>query len=249
MSEQFYGAITALQFDVSSNQLFAEIVEDIDATFQPYGLTHYRSNWYSDHVAIIERDSMRLLFGWLPAETEGEPCIMVFSVGHTTEGGNLFVPRETCEFVRDVLVDHLESYLKFDSVFHADATQPVDTDLVSTVAEILDRACPTTFQARPRQIESRQKRPTRALTRDLLLEAATHRQRATAVFQELGDGDADSWNDGLVHEGEISLPQRLTIYALGATMLIYTPPVGATLLAYTTLRDFAPSQKPDQLAA
>jgi hypothetical protein len=38
----------------------------------------------------------------------------------------------------------------------------------------------------------------------------------------------------------MSLPKHLTIYALGATMLIYTPPVGASLLAYSALRDLTP---------
>ncbi|WP_371224880.1 hypothetical protein [Roseovarius sp. 2305UL8-3] len=248
MSVQFYGAITALQFDVSSKQVFKEIVEDLDTTFQPYGLNHCCLNWYSDNVAIIERDSLRILLGWLPAESEDEPCVMVFSVGHTTEGGNLLVPRDTCEFVRDVLVGHLESYLNFEIVFQSDATQPVDTELVRTVAEILDRSYAGTFQDDPQQISQPQQRQTRALTRDILLEAKL-KQANTPPFQELNVIGDESWHDEIIEDDEISLPQRLTIYALGATMLIYTPPVGAALLTYTTLRDFAPSQQPDRLAA
>ena len=62
---------------------------------------------------------------------------------------------------------------------------------------------------------------------------------------EVLDGDIlDPQEDTGIHftSDEASLPKRLTIDTLGATMLIYTPPVGASLLVYSTLRDLIPQE-------
>lgn len=251
MSKQFYGTIAALEFNAPSPALFRTIVGDLDSSFQPYGMTKCCSTWLGDNVAVIERDSLRVLLGWLPARCDSEHCVLVFAVGHTTEGGNILVPRETCEFVRDVLISHLESYLQFDTVFQADATQPVDMDLVCTVAEILEMGDTATKFMEADNTDEQPQRRTRALTRDIVLDATLPKTAivpAAEKLPEIVESREEILMDGM-EEDEISLQKRLTIYALGATMLIYTPPVGATLLVYTTLRDFAAPKLPERLAA
>mgnify|MGYP005852614475 CR=1 FL=1 len=246
MTEQNFGTIAALQFCVPPSQGFEDIVEELDISFRPYGLTRRTLTWDSEDIAIIERDSLRVLLGWLPAVCKGMPSFLVFAVGHATNGGNLLVNRETCEFVKEVLIEHLGSYLNFETVFHAEATQPVETDLVDTVTEILHRdfATPATRQP-PRDENIRGWTRDRAYTRDI----AQQKGRRKTRLQDLEVLDFDIETDvdtpstrmtGTALPDEMSLPKRLTIYTLGATILIYTPPVGAFVLVYSTLRDLMP---------
>lgn len=252
MSEQYYGTIAALEFSAPSRHLFKAIVDDLDSSFQPFGIAKSSSDWLGDNVAVIERDSLRVLLGWLPSGCEREHCVLMFAVGHATVGGNILVPKETCEFVRDVLVSHLESYLQFDTVFRADATQPVDMNLLSTVAEILELGDAAAHQSETLNSDARPHRQARALTRDIVLRAKTPKKPAENAYEQFPEiievTEEDRIEQAEAHK-ELSLQKRLTIYALGATMLIYTPPVGATLLVYTTLRDFATPKHPERLAA
>ncbi|WP_137700073.1 hypothetical protein [Marimonas lutisalis] len=250
MSAQYFGAVTALQFDVSSSELFKEIVNDLDVAFRPYGLAQHGPNWCGDNIAIIGRDSLQLVLGWLPAKSDGEPSYMVLAAGHATDGGNLLVTRETCEFVRDVLVGHLASYLTFDTVFRADATQPVDANLVTIVAEILDRDCAATLPDSLPDFDDHPQMFKEAGTREILPPSTALEPARYPAFQELNDVANDNWKTDVSSEEEASLPKRLTICALGATILIHTPPVGATLLIYTALRGFSSSQQqPGPIAA
>lgn len=252
MSEQYYGTIAALEFDAPPRHLFPAIVDDLDVSFQPFGISKSSSDWLGDNVAVIERDSLRILLGWLPSGCEREHCIMIFAVGLATTAGNILVPKETCKFVRDELLNHLESYLQFDTVFRADATQPVDMNLLSTVAEILELGDAATHEAGAHNTNDRPYRQARALTRDIVLQAKTPRNPAKAAYEqfpEIIEVSEEDRPETAAAENELSLQKRLTIYALGATMLIYTPPVGATLLVYTTLRDFVSPGHPEPLAA
>lgn len=242
MFEQNFGTIAALQFCVPPSQGFEDIVEELDISFRPYGLTRRTLTWDSDDIAIIERDSLRVLLGWMPSVCKGVPSFLIFAVGHATNGGNLLVNRETCEFVKEVLLEHLESYLDFETVFHADATQPVETELVDTVVEILHRdfmtapAAEAPTEARARYTDRIHARVTPAASKSGGLDGE--------VMEKVdNDPELDMVIDGMragTLPERISLPKRLTIYTLGATMLIYTPPVGATLLVYSTLRDLVP---------
>lgn len=85
-----------------------------------------------------------------------------------------------------------------------------------------------------------------------MLRAKTPKKPAENAYEQFPEiievTEEDRIEQAEAHK-ELSLQKRLTIYALGATMLIYTPPVGATLLVYTTLRDFATPKHPERLAA
>ena len=246
MPEENFGTIAALEFCVPPSQGFEDIVEELDISFRPFGLTRRSLTWDSDDIAIIERDSLRVLLGWLPAAFEGGPSFLVFAVGHATNGGNLLVNPETCEFVKEILVGHLESYLDFETVFHADATQPVGTELVDTVTEILNRDFGKPDDKSLHTPGSRNFRRDRAYTRDITVDAAFAKAHAPTVQNDDVEVIPPDQVDIISAEEETSLPKRLTIYTLGATMLIYTPPVGASLLAYSALRDLVPA--PGQVA-
>jgi len=240
MAEETFGTIAALEFRVPPTQSFEDIVEELDISFRPFGLTRRSLIWDSDDIAILERDSLRVLMGWLPAALEGGSSFLVFAVGHATSGGNLLVNRETCEFVKDILVTHMDSYLNFETVFHADATQPVGTELVDTVTEILNRDFSTPHDGAPRTPSERGFKRDRAYTRDITLDPDFIRAH-TPQFEGHEPEVVNVEGEILPPQDATSLPKRLTIYTLGATMLLYTPPVGASLLIYSTLRDLVPT--------
>jgi len=246
MTKQSFGTIAALKFTAKPKQGFEDIVEELDITFRPFGLNRRSLTWDNDDIAIIERDSLRVLLGWLPSEKADGSSFMVFAVGHATNGGNLLVNRETCEFVKEVLLTHLDSYLDFEAVFHSDATQPVGIELVDTATEILHRDFAETVVKSSPRVTTKGIPQVRVYTRDLNIDKPAPRIHTPSM------DDVDSQIEAL--SGEVlpvsanvpakpepmSLPKHLTIYALGATMLIYTPPVGASLLAYSALRDLTP---------
>lgn len=228
MIEQNYGTIAALEFAQSPKHGFEDIVEEVDISFQPVGLNRRSLIRDSEDIAIIERDNLRVVLGWVAPADLTAPHYLVLAVGPTDMSGQIHITPETCGFVKDVLVDHLGSYLSFATAFHAEATQIVGADLVDTVTEILHRDyddVPLIEVDWP-------------ATANIPFDAALHAGHDLGRAQPC-DGIRES--SQLVQlEQQCSLPKRLTIYTLGATMLLYTPPVGASLLVYSTLRDLMP---------
>lgn len=227
MSSQTFGTIAALEFSTAPDQSFEDIVEEMDISFQPIGLNRRSLIWDTDDTAIIERDTLRVLLSWLPAFSANGSSFLVVAVGETPSGGPLTINREVCDMVKEVLISHLESYLDFGTVFHTEATQPVSTALIDTVTEILRHD----------------------YTRTPSAHGPNHNARAwphdpedvcDTIFRT-GSRRDDTRNPDPHVPPKISLPQRLTIYTLGATMLLYTPPIGASLLVYSTLRDLMPT--------
>jgi len=231
MSEQLFGTIAALEFCVHPRQGFEDIVEDLDISFQPTGLTRRTLIWDGDDVAIIERDALRILLNWLPPEHPDDPAYLLMAIGQSPISPHVHVGIETCHFVKDVLLAHLASYLPVSSVLHKDAHHPISADLIDAVADDILMQQRDTTTTRPQGFETQSQDHA---ARSPLNDPPSDMQDAPddvieAEFSDLSD--------------DCSLPKRLTIYTLGATMLFYTPPVGATLLIYSTLRDFAPSQR------
>ena len=218
MTEQIFGTISALEFCVPPRQDFEDIVEELDIAFRPTGMTRRSLIWDGDDVAMIERDSMRVLLGWVPSGRADGSHVLIFGVGQSPLEMSVDIGQETCRFVKNMLLSHLESYLSFTELAQLDANRPLDSDFVDTVGDLVHRA-PVASDI------------------DLASNPVIEGVFPDKVYNNNNVMDAE-------HEEECSLPQRLTIYTLGATMLIYTPPVGASLLIYSTLRDFAPQKLP-----
>jgi len=219
MTEQDFGTIAALDFCVPPRQGFDDIVEELDIAFRPEGTRRRALTWEADDIAVIERDAVRLLLGWVDTGRADGSHFLVLGVGQSAAEPEIHVGPESCRYIKTILMAHLESYLSYTELLHVDTAQPLTGDLVDMVAEIL--RCQTTLQARTTRSQNNplsEEALRKALDDDMIIEPAA--------------------------PDECSLPQRLTIYALGATMLLYTPPVGASLLLYSTLRDFAPKELP-----
>jgi len=243
MTEQNFGTVTALEFRVSPEQGFEDIVEEFDISFRPLGLTRRSLIWDGEDIAIIERDSIRIVLGWLPPEHPDDHVFLVLAIGHAPNSRGVTLDDSTNSMLSSLLINHAKSYLPIGAVLHAKATRPVGTELIDTMCDVIRRdyqqAATTvhedvshpiwTFETAPEQEGS-----------DMgfaELDQATQErtQSSTADILDADYVDLDSVE-------VLSLPKKLTIYTLGATMLLYTPPVGATLLVYTTLRDFMPDQ-------
>ncbi len=231
MTTQIYGTIAALEFARPMRHGFEDIVEEVDISFQPVGLTRRSLTRDSEDIAIVERDNLRVLLGWLPPADSSGSYFLLLAVGPSPHGDTVTVTPETCGFVKDVLLAHLQSYLSFDTVFHADATQPVSSQLVDVVADILLND----FNA---DVASNYVRPTSHHSPFDNVNHAT--DDIWSAFSRPQSARRRPGGQAIQPEADISLPKRLTIYTLGATMLIYTPPVGASLLVYSTLRDMLP---------
>lgn len=242
MTHQSFGTIAALEFPALPPQGFPDIVEELDIAFQLPDTTRRSLIWDSDDIAIIERDNLRVLLGWLPPQRDEDPGFMMMAVGPGREGGNLVISRETSEFIKVTLVEHMSEYLDFKTIFDVDATQQVGTELVDTVVEILQRDFGRPNTDLTRSAYTRGVKPSRAYTRDIASDASKLQQRYPA-FEDLSppdETDDEDERDQDQLDPPPSLAKRLTIYTLGATMLIYTPAVGAALLIYSTLRDLVP---------
>ncbi|WP_371224310.1 hypothetical protein [Roseovarius sp. 2305UL8-3] len=229
MTEQVFGTIAALEFCVLPRQGFEDIVEDLDISFQPTGLTRRTLIWDGDDIAIIERDALRILLGWLPPEFPGAPGYLVMAVGKSPNNFGVEVGVETCQFIKELLLAHLASYLTARRVLHKDTDQQVDSELMDDVAEILAKEA---AQSWPAQGAANEQDEASGQTASPLDSGSKDKNTAEFIEAEFHD---------LGNDEDCSLPKRLTIYTLGATMLLYTPPVGASLLVYATLRDFAPA--------
>lgn len=245
MNEQDFGTIAALEFRASPDQGFEDIVEEFDIAFRPMGLSSRSLTWNDEDIAFIERDSIRIALGWLPSDTKDVPGFLIVAVGQAPNSGGIHVDPLTCAMLKSHVLQHAETYLPIGNVLHADATQPVGTELIDMVSEMLRRDYQKLGDTAPAQDSGAfgWSEPVKA---DPAYEV--HPKSCDTAQGEMGQNDAANVLDAefydLVADKALSLPKRLTIYTLGATMLLYTPPVGITLLVYTTLRDFGPDEPP-----
>ncbi|MFK7941287.1 MAG: hypothetical protein AB8B82_18045 [Roseovarius sp.] len=227
MIAQNFGTIAALEFAQTPDHGFEDIVEEIDISFQPVGATRRSLIRDSQDIASFERDNLRVTLGWLPPAHDEGSHYLVLAVGPTKDSAPIHITMDTCAFVKDVLVDHLASYLSFETVFHAEATQTVGSDLVDTVSDIL--RCDYNAQPARRMNDACN-----------MFEPLHDPEDETCTVLARAPKDKIKARRPVAQAPECSLPKRLTIYTLGATMLIYTPAVGASLLIYSTLRDLMP---------
>lgn len=227
MSRQNYGQIAALEFFDPPEMDFPDIVEEFDIASQRLAPQLRRLTWDGEDIALIDRDAVRIALGWLPAESLNQPSYLVLAVGPRNAKRNVTLDPEAYEMLTRRLVERVRGYLPFDAVLHGAANRPIGSALLDMTFELLSgcateathsrRPAPTTRQSRARRREETPKskeRPKHPIPED-------------AVDAQLAVPGA-------------SFPMRLTIVTFGLTLFLHVPPLGAALLAYTTLREAQP---------
>lgn len=247
MTEKDFSAVAALELTGIPQHSFEDIVEEIDIAFRPIGTNRFSLAWDGDDIAILDRDSARILLGWVPPELGQTKFYLIVIVGTVPSVGDNRIDRDTCSFLKDIVLTHVTSYIDVASILHSDAEEPSDVALVDTVADFLQAYSASGEPLSPHYANDNC--ASWDCNADLARKPMPDLKSGPSGF---GFGFADYPYDDPANDPEafmnsefndvdspedISFPMRMTIYTLGATMLIYTPPVGASLLIYSTLRD------------
>ncbi|HKK87129.1 MAG TPA: hypothetical protein VJ942_16570 [Roseovarius sp.] len=235
MTEQLHGTVAVLELKPFVTHSFEDIVEEFDLAFRPPSLTRQSLTRDGDDVAIIERGQIRIVLGWLESPAHGRPHHLVIGIGTTSDHAGAVLDAESYRLIKAKLLMHAEEYLPISTVLHTEATRPVGADLVDTIADLLHYSA--------------------YRYEDHYADGADPARRT--------DGDTSfSWNEGnntfkvdptyTVHAKtedildaefvsmetleQTTLPRKLTVYTVGATMMMVSPPVGATFIIYASLR-------------
>lgn len=248
MTEQYDGTVAVLAFDRRPRLGFADIVEEFDIAFQGMGEIKRGLIWDSDDIAMIDRDIARIVLGWLPPDRDAAATHLIIAIGTAPNAHNGQIGRGICERLKARILERCEGFLDAETVLHADACQPVGPDLIDGLCDLLRRGAgmspdsegdaasravpdPPPIDGPARDPSSPWYSPGERGADDGDARAAQARPDGTGVFEaEFTD----------LTDGEATLPIRLTIYTLGATLLLHVPPVGASLLVYTALRNVTP---------
>lgn len=269
MEKQAFGSVVALEFRRRPSINFADIVEEFDIAFQLVDSRTRSLTWDCDDIALIDRDSLRVALGWLPAKEDDGSWHLVIAVGLPPQARDDEIDLGSIKFLADRIVERTREFLPFNAVMHGEATQPVSADLVDTVFDLLrtstsEMASDTAKRRKPAA------RPEASAT--------THPQESAAdpyadMVHSMSppwmtDAEAESKGprkalyphepEGFPHRvglsgeftnqmGQLLLtraeptkPLRLTIHTLALSLCLYVPALGAALFAYTMLRDVFP---------
>ncbi len=223
-----HGMIAALEYRTRPRLDFPDIVEEFDIALATERDAMRRLTWDCDDIALIDRGALRVALGWLPPVQSGQPWYLVIAAGAVPgmPGG----PDNPDRMARAV-VARLQDYLPADSHFFSAAQQPVGADLLDMVFELLH--LPQEETTTPRAI-----RPPLAPPGQTSLRGTP---RPSPWSARPGQPAFHGARPASQSKREITLPQRLTIYTFGLTMMLHVPPLGAALLTYTMLRDAVPA--------
>ena len=227
MSRQNYGQIAALEFFDPPEMDFPDIVEEFDIASQRLAPQLRRLTWDGEDIALIDRDAVRIALGWLPAQGFDQPSYLVLAVGPRNAKRNITLDPEAYEMLTRRLVERVRGYLPFDAVLHGAANRPISSALLDMTFELLSGCANEATQHRRPTQAPRQSKPRRQ----------EHRGQSSARPKHPIPEDAV---DARLAVPEASLPMRLTIVTFGLTLFLHVPPLGAALLAYTTLREAQP---------
>jgi hypothetical protein len=214
MSRQNFGGITALEYHTPPDMDFPDIVEEFDIASHALATQVRRLTWDGEDVAIIDRESVRIALGWLPAQKAQRPHYLVIAVGPPGRRARAALDPAAYELLRRA-VERVREYLPFDAQLNGPAGQPVGSALIDHTFDLLTATAPKTPKATRRK---------------------TRRARDAENWAE-GAVNPDEVRS---FPRPASVPMRLTIITFGLTLFLHAPPVGAALLTYTTLREAQP---------
>lgn len=236
---QTQGFVVGFEYRACPRMEFSDIVEEFDLAFRFVDAQTRALIWDCDDIALIDREYVRVALGWLPPDDEGGAWYLVAAVGPIKGPNSARINPEAFRFVADQIEQRTQDFLPADSVLRGDAHQPVGPELIDSVFDLLrDSAksrCDTTAP-RPDPApdpyagfsEAMDPRETIGDDDHDIIDAVPVLPRAAAVQRWLSE------------RAEPTKPMRLTIHTLALTMMLYVPPVGAFMFAYTMLRDVVP---------
>ena len=252
MDMQTYGSVIALEYRVRPSIDFADIVEEFDIAFQMVDSRTRSLSWDCNDIAIIDRDYVRVALGWLPSEDEGEPTHLIVAVGVSEDMGEETLDAASYEFLADRIVERTYEYLPFNAVLRGKASQPVSAELVDTTFDLLRmnaKEMPDDLRA-PEKAAAPQAEPEQEdLTASMVPPwMATAEPDAGPTFAPADELAAELLGEDMVSpNGQVLLtrskptqPLRLTIHTLALSLMLYAPPLGAFMFAYSMLRDVFP---------
>lgn len=217
MSRHTHGEVAALEYHGAPDMGFPDIVEEFDIASNSLATHVRRLTWDGEDIALIDRECVRIALGWLPPERENRPHYLIIAIGPPPRRNR----RETgfddtaYSVLLDRALERVGSYLPYDAILRGPASQSVSAALMDRTFDLLGATAP---KLKPADIE------------------AALRKRA-----EAREGD---WKREALEPEALpdipSQPLRLTVVALGLTIFLHAPPVGAALLTYTALREAQP---------
>ncbi len=251
MTSQSYGSVVAMEFKARPSIDFADIVEEFDIAFQMVDSRTRSLTWHSDDVAIIDRDYVRVAMGWLPSKEKGQPWHLLIAVGSAPGEDLSKIEMSSYDFVADRILDRTNEFLPSTAVLRGEASQPIGPALMSTLSDLLrmdtnkmagDTDMPDTVLNEADlgdyadMVNDMSPPWARPVSRDERYSKAGFDAAEAKAAGQLHD-EANAF---LMLTGESSQPMRLTIHTLALSIMLYVPPLGAAMFAYTMMRDVFP---------
>ncbi len=234
MTEQLHGTVAVLELKPFVTHSFEDIVEEFDLAFRPPSLTRQSLTRDGDDVAIIERGPIRIVLGWLESPVHGRSHHLVIGIGTTSEHAGVVLDAESYRLIKAKLLMHAEEYLPVATVLHKEATRPVGPDLVDTIADLLHYS---SYSYEDHDTDGADHRRTCDDTSYFCHEGNnTYKVDPGYTVHTKSSDVLDAEFVSMEAVEQATLPRKLTVYTVGATMMMVSPPVGATFIIYASLR-------------
>jgi|GEM_PF-1190066 len=249
MSQDTKCIVACLAYGVEPDLSFPEIVRTFGDVLDSHRLQHRAISFDADDIALIDIDMMRIALGWYRPEASDQSWYLVVAVGPSPHALGQTMPRRFSERLAQSIIDRVNAVLPFDAVLWSDTTPPLDVDKMDQVLDALSGLASMPHDARSsgaadvRSVMAGAESNARAAggqPADHLHVGDVH---DTTPRHDTGEADRPAGTRRLFAEVYVqepegcSLQMYLTVYTLGTTLLLMTPPVGAAMLAYTVLRD------------
>ncbi|WP_306151115.1 hypothetical protein [Roseovarius sp. MMSF_3281] len=241
MTEQLHGTVAVLELKPFLSQTFEDIVEEIDLSFRPPGLMRQALIRDGDDIAILERGPVRLVLGWIDQPSPNRAPHLILAIGRTEDSSAVILDEKLFRLIKAQLLMHAESYLPINSILHSKADRPVGTELIDSLCELLHYTGYPHAQTYNPSDDTAADHADAQDTQDDTPENAQPNSKIHPKSSDILDADYQP----LAGLGEDTLPQKLTVYTVGATMMMVSPPVGATFIVYACLRAIT-APKPQQ---
>lgn len=250
MSQDSKCIVACLAYGVEPELSFPEIVSTFGDVLDSHRMQHRSISFDADDIALIDLDMMRIALGWYRPETSDQSWYLAIAVGPSPNALGQTMPRRVSERLAQSIIDRVNADLPFDAVLWSDTTPPLDVDKMDQILDALSGLASMPHDARSSGAQD---------VRSVMAGAeANARASGGAPADHLHVGDVQDTTPQ--HDAEAtdkhssarrlfaevyvekpqgcSLQMYLTVYTLGTTLLLMTPPVGAAMLAYTVMRDF-----------
>lgn len=214
MSSNTMGAIAALEYHTPPGMGFADIVEEFDLSSNALSTRIRRLTWDGEDIAILDREAVRIVLGWLPPQSAGKPHYLVIAVGPPGRKAQGTLDPAAYDMLLRRAIDRVRGYLPYDARLYGTASRPVGSALIDQTFDLLSATAPDVPAAGPDKADPAQR----------------------ADWAE-GAINQDQW---LQLGAPATVPLRLTIITFALTLSMHVPPLGVALLTYGTLREAQP---------